>query len=190
MQIPLQVSFRNMDSSPAVEADVRDKAARLERFHERITSCRVVVEAPHRHHRKGMLYDVRLDITVPGEEIVVQRSGPENQAHEDVYVAVRDAFDAARRRLEDHVRRTTGRTKAHEVPLHGTVLRLFPEQGYGFIETAEGEEVYFHRNSVVDAAFEDLEVGDAVRLVVASGESEHGAQASTVRPMGKHHLIE
>jgi ribosomal subunit interface protein len=190
MQIPLQVSFRNMDPSPAVEVVVREKAARLERFHERITSCRVIIEAPHRHHHKGKLYDVRIDIAIPGEEIVVQRSGAENRAHEDVYVAVRDAFDAATRRLQDYVRQANGRVKAHEVPVHGTVLRLFPNKGYGFIETSEGEEVYFHRNSVVDGSFDDLDVGHEVRLVVAYGESEHGAQASTVRPIGKHHLIE
>jgi ribosomal subunit interface protein len=190
MQIPLQISFRNMDASDAVEADIRDKVGRLDRFYERITSCRVIVEAPHRHHHKGNLYDIRIDITVPGEEIVVQRSGPENQAHEDVYVAVRDAFNAATRRLQDHVRKTTGRVKAHEVPVHGTVVRLFRDKGYGFIETPEGGEIYFHRDSVVDGSFEDLDVGQEVRLVVAYGESEHGAQASTVKPVGKHHVIE
>ena len=99
MQIPLQISFRNMDASEAVEADIRDKVGKLERLYDRITGCRVIVEAPHRHRHKGNLYDVRIDITVPGEEIVVQRSGPENRAHEDVYVAVRDAFNAATRRL-------------------------------------------------------------------------------------------
>ena len=190
MQIPLQISFRNMDASDAVEADIRDKVGRLDRFYERITSCRVIVEAPHRHHRKGNLYDIRIDITVPGEEIVVQRSGPENQAHEDVYVAVRDAFNAATRRLQDHVRKATGHVKTHEVPVHGTVVRLSREDGYGFIETSEGDEIYFHRNSVVDGSFADLDVGQEVRLVVAYDESEHGAQASTVRPVGKHHLIE
>jgi ribosomal subunit interface protein len=181
MQIPLQISFRNMDASDAVEADIRDKVGRLDRFYERITSCRVIVEAPHRHHHRGKLYDVRIDITVPGEEIVVQRSGPENQAHEDVYVAVRDAFNAATRRLQDHVRKATGHVKTHEVPVHGTVARLSREDGYGFIETSEGDEIYFHRNSVVDGSFEDLDVGQEVRLVVAYGESEHGAQASTSR---------
>src|SRR5512144_195558 len=122
MQIPLQISFRNMDASEAVEVDIREKVTRLERLYDRITSCRVIVEAPHRHHQKGNLYDVRIDITVPGEEIVVQRSGPENQAHKDVYVAVRDAFNAATRRLQDHVRKTTGRVKTHELPIHGTVV--------------------------------------------------------------------
>ncbi len=107
MQRALQVAFRNMDASEAVEADIRERVDRLERFCDRITGCRVVVEAPHRHHHKGNLYDIRIDIDVPGEEIVVKRSGPENQAHEDIYVAVRDAFGAATRRLQDHVRKVS-----------------------------------------------------------------------------------
>jgi ribosomal subunit interface protein len=191
MQIPLQISFRNMDASEAVEADVREKAARLSQFYERITSCRVVIDAPHHHHHKGNLYDVRIDLTVPGEEIVVQRSGPENQAHEDVYVAVRDAFNAATRRLQDHVRKTTGRMKSHEVPVHGTIVRLLRDKGYGFIETSEGEEIYFHRNSVVDGSFEDLgcrsgrSAGHRLRRERARFTSEH-RQADRQA----HHLID
>lgn len=189
MQRPLQIAFRNMDPSDAVEADVRDRVDRLERFCDRITGCRVVVQAPHRHQSKGKLYEVRIEIDVPGEAVVVQRSGPENHAHEDVYVAVRDAFDAATRRLQDHVRRIGGYVKSHETPEHGRVVRVFRDRGYGFIESADGEEIYFHRNSLVDGSFEAVEVGHEVRMVVAHGEGEHGAQASTVRLMGKHHVI-
>ncbi|MCE2510461.1 MAG: ribosome-associated translation inhibitor RaiA [Alphaproteobacteria bacterium] len=105
METPLQISFRNMDPSEAVEANVREKASKLERFFDRITSCRVVIEAPHRHHHKGKLYNVRIDLTVPGKELVVTHSGPGNHAHEDVYVAIRDAFGAAARQLEDHARK-------------------------------------------------------------------------------------
>ncbi len=190
MQRPLQIAFRNMEPSEAVEADIRERVERLERFYDRITGCRVVVEAPHRHQHKGKLYDVRIDIDVPNEAIVVQRSGPENQAHEDVYVSVRDAFGAATRRLQDYVRRAGGRVKVHEAPMHGRVIRLMPEKGYGFIESSEGQEVYFHRNSVVEGSFGDMKVGQEVRIVVANGEGEHGAQASTVRPVGKHHLVD
>lgn len=113
MQIPLQISFRNMDPSPAVEDRVRKKAAKLERFHDRIVGCSVVIEAPHRHQHKGKLYTVRLDISVPGKDIVVGRAGPIDQAHEDVYVAIRDAFNAAVRQLEDHARRMRGDVKTH-----------------------------------------------------------------------------
>lgn len=116
MQIPLEVSFRNMESSAAVETDVREKAAKLERYFDRITSCRVVVEAPHQHQRKGKLYEVRIDITVPGREIAVTHQGPKNHAHEDVYVAVRDAFNAAARQVEDHARKVRGKVKRHTLP--------------------------------------------------------------------------
>jgi ribosomal subunit interface protein len=113
MQIPLQISFRNMDPSPAVEAIVREKAAKLDRFFERIVSCDVTIEAPHRRQHKGKLYKVRIDIGMPGKKDVhVKQESPKNQAHEDVYVAVRDAFDAATRRVEDHARRLRGEVKS------------------------------------------------------------------------------
>lgn len=188
MQIPLQISFRNMDPSPAVEERIRRKAAKLERFHDRIVGCTVVVEAPHRHQHKGKLYSVRLDISIPGKDVVVDRAKPIDQAHEDIYVAIRDAFSAAARRLEDHARRRRGDVKSHAVPPHGKVARLFDD--YGFVATADGEEVYFHRNSVVGSDFDALEIGSEVSLVVAENEGIKGAQASTVRPVGKHHIVE
>lgn len=114
MQVPLQIAFLNMSRSEAVEAEVRKRAARLERFFDHMTGCRVVIEAPHRHHRHGKLYDVRIDISVPGTELVVNRSGPKNQAHEDVYVALRDAFEAATRQLQDYVRVMRGDVKNHD----------------------------------------------------------------------------
>ncbi|MEW5703672.1 MAG: ribosome-associated translation inhibitor RaiA [Pseudomonadota bacterium] len=105
MEIPLQITFRNMDPSEAIEANVREKTDKLERYFDRITSCRVVIEAPHRHHTKGKLYNVRIDIGVPGKEIVVTHSGPKDHAHEDAYVAIRDAFNAAARQIEDYARK-------------------------------------------------------------------------------------
>lgn len=184
MESPLEISFRNMDSSPAVEARIREKVAKLEQFFDRIVTCRVVVEAEHRRHHKGNLYNVRIAIGVPGDEIVVNRNGPKNHAHEDVYVALRDAFNAAGRQLEDHARKVRGDVKTHEEPLTGKVLRLFPEQDYGFVQTSDGREVYFHRHSVVDGNFDDLEPGSQVRLVLAYDESAEGPQASTVKPLG------
>ncbi|MHA1566815.1 MAG: HPF/RaiA family ribosome-associated protein [Alphaproteobacteria bacterium] len=188
MDTPLQVSFRNMDRSEAVEARVREKAAKLEKIYSHLTSCRVVVESPERRHHKGNLYHVRIELGLPGKELVVSRHPKDKQAHEDVYVAIRDAFDAARRQLEDRVRKMDGRVKTHEVPLHGKVLRLFPNEGYGFIDASDGREIYFHENSVLRDGFDKLETGHEVRLVVAEGESAQGPQASTVVPLGKHHL--
>ena len=105
MQTPIQITFKNMAASEAVEARIRERAEDLERFFDRITGCRVVVEMPHRSGHHGNVFQVRVDLTVPGEEIVVMRDAARNHAHEDVYVAIRDAFDAARRQLQDHVRR-------------------------------------------------------------------------------------
>lgn len=190
MQLPLQITFRHMDPSPAVEAAIRKNAERLDHFSNRVMACRVVVEAPHKHHRKGKLYDVLIDLTVPGEEIPVTRGGSQNHAHEDVYVAIRNAFDTACRLLEDHERRFRGVVKGHEAPLHGKILRLFPHEGYGFIETSDHNEIYFHKNSVTDPGFEKLEVGAEVRLVLAEGESDKGPQASTVTALGKHHIVD
>jgi ribosomal subunit interface protein len=189
MQRALEIRFRQMDASPAIEARIREKAAELERFSERITGCRVIVEKEHCHHHKGNLFRVRVEIDAPGKELAVTHSGPRDHAHEDVYVAIRDAFRAAVRQLEDHVRERAGKVKAHEVPLHGTVRMVDREGGFGFVETAEGE-VYFHRNSVVEGDFADLEPGSRVRLEVAERESEQGWQATTVRAIGKHHLPE
>jgi cold shock CspA family protein/ribosome-associated translation inhibitor RaiA len=186
MQTPLQISFRDMESSPEIEKRVREKAKKLERFHDRIVGCNVVVEAPHRHHRSGNLYNVRITLSVPGKDVHVGHTGPQNHAHEDVNVAIRDAFDAAIRLLEDQVREMRGDVKTHATPLHGKILRLFED--YGFVETTESDEVYFHRNSVTGGGFAALQAGDEVRLVIAEKEGEKGPQASTVTPVGKHHI--
>jgi ribosomal subunit interface protein len=186
MQTPLRITFRDMPVSPAVEARIRDRAAALERFHARITGCHVVIEAHHRHQQQGRLYHVTIHIVLPAGEVAVTRDPAEHHAHEDAYVAVRDAFDAAERRLQDRVRRLRGAVKQHELVAHGTVERLFPE--YGFIRSAfDGQEIYFHRNSVLDSKFGLLKSGMEVRFALHEGEGEEGAQASTVTVVGKHH---
>jgi cold shock CspA family protein len=137
-----------------------------------------VVERPHRQHHKGTLFHVRIDLRVPGRELVVNRDPTEHHAHEDVYVAIRDAFDAARRQLEDHAREMRGGVKSHEPTPQGRVARLHAQQGFGFIETPAGRELYFHANSVIDGTFDALRVGDEVRFSEEAGE--RGPQASTV----------
>ena|ERR1700693_3992800 len=108
MLIPLQITIRGIEHSEALETHVREKANKLEEFFDRIMSCRVVVEVPHKHHHQGKQFNVRLDIGVPGNEIVVNRDHAE-----DVYVALRDAFDAAKRQLEDYARKLRGDVKKH-----------------------------------------------------------------------------
>lgn len=117
MRLPLQINFRNVDPSPALESVIREQAAKLERFCQYITSCRVVVEIPHRHQHQGKLYSVRIDMTVPQGELAVDRQHPLDHTHEDAAVAVHDAFDAARRILQEHVQRARGDVKRHSQPV-------------------------------------------------------------------------
>jgi cold shock CspA family protein/ribosome-associated translation inhibitor RaiA len=184
MQMPLQITFRDMKPSGAVEARIRERAAELDQYYDRIIGCRVVVHAPHRHHHQGKLFHVRIDLTVPGGELVVNREPAAHHAYEDVFVTIRDAFDAAQRQLADHARRQRGAVKAHEAPSIARIAKLFPEEEYGFIATPDATEIYFHRNSVLNAAFDRLGIGDEVEFVEEPGEK--GPQASTVRLIGKH----
>jgi hypothetical protein len=107
-----QVTFRNCDRSESIEQAIREHADWLERFFPRILSCRVLVEKPHRHHQKGALYHLRIEIGTPGKCILISRNGIADHAHEDLRVAVRDAFLAARRRLEDQARVHRNRNRA------------------------------------------------------------------------------
>ena len=188
MKLPLEITFRNLDPSPALNADIRARAEKLELFYNSIMRCHVVLEAQHKHHHKGNLYHVRIDLTVPGDEIVVSRSPGADHSHEDAYVAIRDAFNAARRQLENFARRRKQNVKTHAVPAHGKVVYLAPTEDYGKIQTSDGREVYFHRNSVINADFESLDIGNELRFNEEDGDE--GPQASTVRVIGKHHIAE
>ncbi|MGE5539641.1 MAG: HPF/RaiA family ribosome-associated protein [Gemmatimonas sp.] len=180
MDAPLNITFHDIDKSEAVEEKIRERADRLERRYGRIISCRVTIAAPHASHRKGKLFSCSVEVSIPGADIVANRNPGEDHAHEDVLVAVRDAFDAAERRLEDAVRKRRGQIKRREAPPEGRIARLFPD--YGFILDAAGQETYFHKNSVT-GDFEKLNVGDPVRFVAQDGESAAGPQASTVTPL-------
>ena len=188
MQQPLQITFRDIPPSENVETVIREKAEKLDQFFEKIMTCRVTVESPHSHNHQGRLYHVCVDITVPGAELVASRSHDKNHAHEDVYVAIRDAFDAARRQLQDYKRKLKGKVKKHEIPAHGQVIELEPDQDYGRIQTPDGRDIYFHRNSIVRGEYGELEVGSEVRFEEENGDE--GPQASTVHVVGKHHIIE
>ena len=188
MEQPLQITFRDIPRSEALEAVIREKAEKLDQFYEKVMACRVVVEAPHGHHHKGYLYHVRIDLTVPRGELVIKRDPKDNHAHEDPYVAVRDAFKAARRKLQDYARKQRGDIKAHDVPPHGSISEIMPLQDFGRIMSSDGREIYFHRNSVVDGDFDMLEEGDQVWFSEEAGDE--GPQASTVHIVGKHHPIE
>lgn len=179
MQTPLRITYHQMDSSEALNTLIREEVDKLESFFDCIIACRVAIEQPHRHHRQGKHFMVRVDLVVPNDEIVVGRDTPEHGEHEDARLAVSDAFRATARKLQDYVRRVRYQVKQHEEPPHGRVLRL--ENGYGFIESADGREIYFHANSVLEGGFAQLEVGTPVRFVEELGDK--GPQASTVVPL-------
>ena len=113
MELPLQISFRQMEPSPEFEAAIREKAAKLDTFASRITSCRVTVEPVGKHRKHGHPYSVHIDVTLPGGELVATREPGDDQDHKDVAIAIRDAFEAVKRQLEDYVRRQRGAVKAH-----------------------------------------------------------------------------
>lgn len=203
--IPLQVTFRGLPHSETLAAEVRERVAWLEQFYTDILRCRVLVELPHRHRRDGRHFHVRIEMTVPGGAPIIVTHDPslhgrlkdieDEEHHKDAdidsvhkygLVAVHEAFDAARRRLEDFAREQRGAIKTHEVPAHGQVVELSIVDGYGFIESGEAR-IYFNRASVLDDAFDQLAVGTPVTFVEEQGEK--GPQASTVRVLGKHHYV-
>jgi len=184
MKLPVQIAFHNMPHDAAIESAIRANAEWLDSYYDRIMSCRVVVDRPHLHHKEGNLYQIRIDLKVPGGELAVKRDPSQHTDYKNLDIMIRDAFDEVRRQLEDYARRRRGDVKAHEALSHARVVRVFPEAGYGFLETPDRREVYFHRNSVVEATFEDLAVGTEVRFVEESGDK--GPQASTVTPVGRH----
>ena len=143
MQLPLQVSFRHMERSPALEATIIDRATRLDKFAGHIMSCRVVVEPAGRHHLHGNQYEVRIDITLPEGEVVASREPSEHKEYKEIEVVIRDAFDWAARELEDYVRLQRGAVKAHARVPHGRVSKLVPGESYGFLTTPEGRRFTF-----------------------------------------------
>ena len=197
MILPVQITFRNTASSAEIEEDITARAQKLENFYSPITSCRVLVEAPARHRQKGYPFHIRIDLTVPEGEIVVKRAPTLYPRERDIAaerrrkemetrperkhlkVAIREAFDAARRWPQDHARRKRADVKAHVPTPQARVTKLFPIEGYGYIETPDGREIYFHANSVINNRFKSLKLGSKVSFAEEAGEK--GPQASTVR---------
>jgi cold shock CspA family protein/ribosome-associated translation inhibitor RaiA len=180
METEPKIVFESIGPSDAVRRRILDEIAHLEELYGRITACRVVVDKPEKGRRKGTPWQIRIHLTLPGgKEVAVSPSTARSEKYADYKVAIRDAFDAARRQLRRRVTRMRGHVKTHDVPQEfGNVARLFPAKGYGFIETVDGQEIYFHRNALVDADFAKLKSGDVVSYVAQEGEK--GLQASTV----------
>ncbi len=186
MPFPTSITFRDMDSSPALEQLVRESADKLEQFHHRIERCEVVIDRPHQHHRQGQHIRVRITVAVPGPDVVVSRDPGRDGAHEDAQVAVRDAFKAVRRQLEDRSRKMRREVKAHVGPAHARVTFIDVEGDWGYLES-DGRQIYFHRNAVLGGV--KLEVGDEVRFAEELGDK--GPQATSVAPIGAngHHDV-
>lgn len=179
MIIPLHIRFVDIPHSDALEAEIRKRAEKFDEFCKHVMRCDVTVGTAGKHQTQGRMYEVHIDLTVSGTEIVINRV----HRHEDVYVVIRDAFDAATRKLQDFVREQRGDVKRHETPVHGRVARLF-EDGHGYIETADGTELYFQRDNLAYPQFDQLEIGTEVEfLQQVAGE---GMQAKRVTA-GKHH---
>lgn len=155
--LPVQITVKDLPISPAIETQIRKRAEKLNRFYKRISSCRIVVEMPQKHKHQGKIYNIRIDITVPGKELVVT-----HKRDEDIYIAIRDAFDAVERQLEEHSRKRHGRVKSHNHVMHGYVSRIVSDEGYGFIEGMDGTEYYFSVTNVSHPSFKQLCIGDAV----------------------------
>lgn len=176
MQVPLQITFHDVTHSDALESHIREKARKLEQFYSSLIGCKVVVDQPGLHQNKGKPFNIRIDLTVPGGEIVVDR-----QKNEDVYVALRDAFDAARRKLEDYGRRQRLEIKTHEPVLSGNIARLVPEERFGFIVGLDGREFYFSAVNLANADFEQLAVGDEVHFLEEAAGDGWQAKRVTLR---------
>lgn len=173
MIIPLQITAQGVELSDEIRDEITERANKLDKFYDRIMRCRVVVEEPKRHPNEGKLYSVHIIMTVPGGEIVTKR-----ERNEDLWVAMRDSFQAAQRKLEDFSREQRGDVKTHEKQPRGRISAIFQDQGYGFLVHPEGYDVYFHANSVVNRDFDKLAVGMEVRFNEEMGDK--GPQASSV----------
>ena len=180
MEVPSQITLRNIEETAAIESRLQEKIAKLGRFYNHITFCRVVVDLPEKRKHQGKLFNVRIEIDVPGKEIVIKRD-----LHEDLYVAIRDAFKAASRQLEDYARIRRGDVKTHQDVAHGRIVRLFDVDGYGFIESPDGEEYYFQASNVVSPDFSKLKIGDYVDFIESVGGDS--LQATRISVVSKEH---
>jgi cold shock CspA family protein len=186
MQTAPKIEFQGMEPTANVQEAIEQHVADLEQRWGRLTACRVVLKAPSGRHRKGGLYEVHIRLALPdGREVNAERTPPEDGRHADLTFAIDDAFRHARRQLQDQVRRVRGEVKHHDQQPIGTVVRIDDSGEFGFLEAADGQELYFHRNSVLGPLAE-LSIG--ARVTFAEEMGEKGPQATTVTPLGKHKL--
>jgi cold shock CspA family protein len=187
METPVEIDFQGMDAKPETRAAIARHVGMLEERFGRVTAGRVVLKAPGGRHRTGGLYEINIRLALPeGREVNIGRTPQNDERYADLNFALNDAFKRARRQLQDQVRKLQGYVKQHGGPPVGTVTELDPLGEFGFIETDDGREIYFHRNSVLNGDFAKLAVGERVSFAEEMGDK--GPQASTVKLMSKHSL--
>lgn len=182
----LEIVFHGVSPSEQAEAEIRDHVDKLERRFGHLIGCRVAVELLHRQHKTGNIFDVHVEMQVPGGELVVSRAPHrprDRYAHPDLHVCLREAFRAAERQLTEYKRRLGGEVKLHEEAFAGQISQLYPEEGHGFILTHEGTQLYFHRNSLTEGDFDKLRVGDRVHFTQVDGDT--GPIAYKLWPAGE-----
>jgi cold shock CspA family protein len=186
MQTPAQIEFEGVQSSPQLQASIDQHLAELESRFGRLTAGRVVVKGPGERHQTGGRYQVSIRLALPdGREVNVGRTPKQDERYADLTFAIDNAFRRARRRLQDQARLMRGDVKQHENQAIGTIVQIDTSGKFGFLEGADGQQVYFNYNSVLDGA-SDIAQGTRVSYVEEMGEK--GPQASTVRVLGKHGL--
>jgi cold shock CspA family protein len=189
MQVPLEIRYHQFEGSPALDAEIRRHVDKLNRIHDRLTACRVSIEAPHRQHKTGNVPEVHIELSVPGGKPLVvsrePRKAQQRHARPDIHTALRAAFKAAEKQLKAFKTAQRGEIKAHAAPFQGKVIGLNPAADHGFLETATGVELYFSRTSVLDG-FESLAVGDVVHYEQIDGDS--GPVANKVWRGPAHHM--
>jgi len=185
MNVPLEMSFDVSTPKEPLETLIRERTDKLQRICSYLSSCRVAVEEQQKHMESGSPYRVRIDMTVPpGHELVARSEPGQGEMHEELPTVIIRTFDAAERQLKKLVEKQRGEVKSHPAQeAVGIVSRIFPEQGYGFLQTGDGQDIYFHRNSVLNDEFDSMAVGTTARYVAEMGEN--GLQASTVQVFGK-----
>jgi cold shock CspA family protein/ribosome-associated translation inhibitor RaiA len=187
MQSPVEVVFQNVSADQSTRDMVEKHVAALEQRFGRVTACRVVVKGPSNHHQTSGHYEVNIRLVLPdGKQVNVERTPPVDQRYSDLPFALNNAFKRARRQLQDKARRMQGQVKQHEEQPIGTISQIDPSGEFGFIESSDGRELYFHRNSVLEPGGSSLAVGTRVSFFEEMGDK--GPQASTVKLLGKHGL--
>lgn len=179
MQQPLQITFKDIDHSTAVEARIREKIAKLDTFYNHITACKVVVEQVQKHQHQGKLHNISIYMSLPGKELTVS-----HHPNENLYLAIQGAMDTIREQLDSYRQRLYGDTKNHGERLSGVIVRLMEDEGYGFIADQEKNEYYFNLTHLIDIKFYQLHVGDNIRFLPAVGNE--GLQARRISVPKKH----